>query len=138
MKTNLTNEQIANIFALYYRAFIIIADYGKYRMLGIYDTDILIKNGTKHPVSSCKLELIPLKSITDEHAIEVAKMNKYTADVDIAFYAMVGRDILNQVFAKNSLMCLPYECADKLRQWGYCLPYDGIDLFEVGIAIEKK
>ncbi len=27
---------------------------------------------------------------------------------------------------------------DRLRELGYSLPYKGIDLFEAGIAIEKK
>lgn len=129
--TELTNEQKAKIFAMYWGQRVL--KFSKTAPATQYVDEYMFARIDKE----CVLALTPLSAISDEHAIEVAKMNRYTASDDSAICAKVGRDILKRCFVENPVMCLPYECADKLRQWGYALPYNGIDLFEAGIAIDK-
>lgn len=70
-------------------------------------------------------ELAPLRElseITDEDAIEVAKMNRFKG-TDRNGQIHVGRDILYRVFnLKTDYMCLAFECADYLRSKGYNIP----------------
>jgi hypothetical protein len=76
------------------------------------------------------LELKPLSAITDEDAVEVAKIILKGIEVSSNFnYALHGRlfisDLTNQSY-KDSVM----HVVDHLRSKGYALPYMGLSVEE--------
>ena len=83
MATNsLSNEQIARVFAMYMHceALDIKAepDENISKIQGIFRTGDLVDNyGNDLPLRDCKLLLTPLSAISDEDAIEVAKMSGF-------------------------------------------------------------
>ncbi|MFT3679452.1 MAG: hypothetical protein QM791_04215 [Ferruginibacter sp.] len=119
-------------------------------------------------VDKCKLLLRRLESISDEDIIEVAGICSFGTDgmmvqrIDKVNekYIMVCDKYNDNADEKNSLRIYyeqfeiifldeegrvsdfdwyrMIEVTDLLRSKGYALPYRGIDLFESGIAIEKK
>ena len=118
------------------------------RIIGIdVESDSLVLRATGGMITDAyivdckdyKLVLTALEDITDEDAIEVAKMNKYTHGVNDAAFVRVGKDILKRIFIdKQSNMCLPYESADYLRSKSYMIPFMGIDLFDAKIAVDAR
>lgn len=70
----------SKIAAKYFGCNVIVLDNGPYPMVGLTKDDIIIKPFPKIPytsnevISYCKLVLIPLSKITDNHLIEVAKL----------------------------------------------------------------
>jgi len=82
------------------------------------------------------LELKSLSSITDEDAIEVAKMHRYHTDNGDSIYAKVGKEMVWRTFGLNGLptregFCLPFETADFLRSRGYLLPFMDLSVDDI-------
>lgn len=151
MEQELINNEIAKIFSMYMPCKTMQHGNDFDRMLvgigGFEDNGYCygrLKNKASVAnvfVTDFQIILTPLSDITDAHAAIIADMNRYDKNANIKVRAKVGRDILNRIFVdnyKNHPICLPYECADYLRELGYALPYKGIDLFELGIAIPSN
>lgn len=158
----LTNEEIAKVFALYLGCkmeYTSVFDPNlklRGNLLGVcsYTTELLLTDDSsdlnnQSVIGHAKLLLTPLSNISDEHAIEVAKIlypdhhnNNYTVQrennrVDVWFgYNCVHIYHDGSIKGKEDGW-INYEVADQLREWGYMLPYKGFDLFELGIAINK-
>lgn len=155
----LTNEEIARVFHSYHNCEI-TAKYDPNglsgmeidKITGISEYGINTSAGYLWDLSDCKLLLTPLDKISDEHAIEIAKIEGM-ANSKILVRDNVGITIVDDtyemtlyyreaviVFTKNKS---PYACNqsqmfDKLRELGYALPYKGKSLFELGLAIDKS
>ncbi len=89
------------------------------------------------PIQDCQLILTPLSEITDEDAIEVAKMNNLLYRKAISG-RNEGIDKQAIAFGKRMAREADFATGDFLRSRGYMLPYMNIDLFEAGIAIKKE
>jgi len=127
------------------------ADTGKIVELAAYKATI-DNNGEYYEFipDEVKLLLTPLSRITDEHAIEVAKLadiseaeRKYRHGWnDYDNYERIGKEIAQdliedygdpcKVGAKNAVAIVDY-----LRSKSYLLPFRGVDLIAAGIAVEK-
>lgn len=115
--------------------------------------------------SQCKLLLKPLSSITDEDAIEVAKIadilpwnwfeyKKYSVDkidhpndgteIRVLDYSVritnAGGIYFYDYSRPNTAIAIPgiADAIDFLRSKGYALPYKGKSLFELGLAIDSS
>jgi hypothetical protein len=134
----LTNEEISRVFAMYYRQR--ISTYNGYGL------DIVADNLNEAVNRKWKLLLTPLSEITDEHAIEVAKIHKHDvikkhySDDDLRNYLiMQGKRIAIKMYEED------YRVYLYLVQQGYAVPLfislnhpcNGKDAIELGIAIEK-
>lgn len=77
MELKLSNEETAKVFAMYLGAEV-TDDYmdSKSVLAGVQDSGIIIKYNSYHQrrFNECQLLLTPLSAISDEHAIEVAKI----------------------------------------------------------------
>lgn len=147
MEQKLSNEEIAKVFAMYlgcdfcmlpkHKAGMridTIQSIGISKVYGIWGT-----SEDYYEFSEVKLLLTPLEDISDEHAIEVAKM---FYENDEFHTTEAGRKIAKTLNDKNSglgtfVAINLIKVIDQLREWGYMLPYKGINLFEAGIAIKK-
>lgn len=115
-----------------------------------------------------KLILSPLNSITDEHALELAKIfNKnyewkiteryqdmiviscddYKMWIDFFYSDLIAVEELYhgeeniKAHGCESEPCPAYnivQMIDQLRDWGYALPYKGQSLFSLNLAIDKN
>jgi len=163
----LTKEQIARVFALYMGCHVKfttnkghthIAAIGALASDAVQSADYI----DWYLLEQCQLILTPLSSLTDEHAVEVAKWcdNGFRAAKDVAIkrsketiYLTTGQcdDVscirIYRNFFKVERIHEDNECnnitnttcnriIDLLRSYNYALPYMGIDLYEAGIAIE--
>jgi len=96
------------------------------------------------PIEEYQLILKPLSSISDEDAIEVAKIHfgssfpEKVLPNDYSFVISVGKRLSNNINNTliNGLTWL--EITDYLRSKSYLLPYMGIDLLSAGIAITPE
>lgn len=82
----------------------------------------------RNPKLKLAVLLTPLSMISDEDAITVAKMHKFTTPNGDEIYAKVGRDMIFRTYGMFNLpidprMCLPLETGDFLRSKGYALPF---------------
>ncbi len=162
---NLTNEERARIFAMYYGAEVQTGFKETYVVNGNIISDI----ASVWPMhNDAKLLLNPLPKITDEHAIEVAKIWKPDYE-----WKVIGKDqfdCLLMVECSDYIMWFDFmgssfdfeekytgeenieahgcekeetscerivEIIDCIRELGYALPYKGQSLFDLGIAIDK-
>jgi hypothetical protein len=138
MKQQLTNVEIAKIVAMYFGQR--ISTYNGYGL------DIVADNLNEAVNRKWKLLLTPLSEITDEHAIEVAKIHKHDvikkhySDDDLRNYLiMQGKRIAIKMYEED------YRVYLYLVQQGYAVPLfislnhpcNGKDAIELGIAIEK-
>jgi len=143
MSQKLSNSEIEKVFSMYWgcpTTFISHERDGEQIKVGRYFFSDEISDF--HRFNS-KIELKSLAEISDEHAIEVAKaagllMQPFGEKGMIDF----GRNMAN--YFQNNILCgytiepLDYvNMVDKFRELGYALPYNGFDLFELGIAITK-
>jgi hypothetical protein len=137
----ITNEIRAKIFALYLRCEIMNVDQ-KEILIGICG-DMIYSDwrGLKNVcgIDETQLLLTPLSKITDEDKIEVAKMAGY----DPKLYSIeYSQDTFSFCCSSSSsyieLKYLQFGVVDYLRSKSYHIPYQDIDLFEAGIAIEKQ
>lgn len=158
MEKNLTNEEIEKVFHLYHKAEV------KWRK-HTYPCFHVFNGLLENLIQECRLILAPLPIITDEHAIEVAKIaagrpKHYTIDdaditrngstVEVVFLDKPDEcinigfngDVLVYIHEKGGNRLIEKrpssqsEYIDKIRELGYALPYKGIDLFEAGLAID--
>ena len=104
------------------------------------------------PIYKCQLILTPLEKISDEHAVEVAKMLNYRTDIDMPELLEYMKDVINirkvgdvfgNIDSKNiadndvSPMII-LRCYDYLRSKGYDCGHGNItSLISAGIAVEK-
>lgn len=166
---NLTNEERARIFGMYIgNKCLIKIEQGSYSTV-LQVTGDMINNYLSYKDGDrvdFVLLLTPLSKITDEHAIEVAKIwhpnyywkvikkSKGILLVECDDYIM-WIDCVNASFyfeekyigfenidahrgEKETTYCENIvEIIDYLRELGYSLPYKGKCLFELGIAIDK-
>lgn len=96
---------------------------------------------TFYNYGECQLLLTPLSEITDEHAVEVARiMNIIDAECPQSDYPhwieYTKRTYLTDL--KMSKYAFSVHAIDYLRSKSYHVPYMGIDLFEAGFAVEIK
>jgi len=83
----------------------------------------------------CKLLLTPLSEITDEDAIEVARLNR----VETSCPELVGHSIIHWRVKNGFVREFNAEMCDYLRSKGYDAGYLNIpSLIEAGIAIKKN
>jgi len=164
MTQKLTSSEISKVFAMYLGQKVFSNSYSKgVRVLTANDLGNVLHSDDKG-----LLNITPLSSITDEHAIEVAKIfsDEYEWEVsvrDMACIIVECKDYRIWIyFNDNSLIdfeeiytgkenikahggesepCSSYGIVaiiDRLRELGYALPYKGKDLFELGIAINTQ
>lgn len=125
----ITNESSEKVFAQYWPCEYTWEGTQKRRKLKLESISVLI--GSK--VGSAKLLLKPLSSITDEDAIEVAKMSS----VDVSrlgheYVVNFGKRIANSIN-------LSWQIYSYLQSHGYDLPnylLGGKTLIEAGLAID--
>lgn len=178
--TQLSNEEKAKIFALYLGCEVIGQYDGERKgyLTGIHGEDQaeiqffeqdginVFEQPEYNQYDECKLRLIPLKEITCEDAVEIAKIaaqrpDDYTADnadvrllrnaIQVVFTDKID-EIINITFDGDVLVYIhpidgrekierrpkgQAQYIDKFRELGYALPYKNKDLFELGIAINK-
>jgi hypothetical protein len=79
-------------------------------------------------IEDTRLILTDLSRITDEHAIEVYKLDPRFREGQTREY-MIYKGQWWAKFARNE------HIADLLRMWGYCLPFMGLDPIAEGWAI---
>lgn len=93
-----------------------------------------------HP--SFRLALTPLSAISDEHAIEVGKLN---ISGDGFNYLAIGKSITHWLEKYGKNRDVSFEIYQQLIQWGYAVPLfiesghpdNGKTAIELGIAIAK-
>ena len=147
MNNEITNEFRAACFAAYWGANTISAPYGAQpkRMLQgkISATNTIFIDikypewQSQHPIilSDCKLILTPLSEISDEDAIEVAKMNfhGHTEYPQIDLGRALVRKLNKHIYCEN-----PIQIIDFLRSRSYDCGFRHIpSLIDAGIAIKK-
>jgi hypothetical protein len=147
---NLTNEQIARVFAMYMPVQVCIADEQfkqPINLIGIEESRVLkvrdegIKLSFVVNIEHSKLLLTPLSAISDEDAVEVAKMCQTYHDLTDESVrlkaAAFGRRLTKAT--------IEYRTYQYLIQKGYAVPLfievghpdNGKSAIELGIAIDK-
>lgn len=165
---NLTNEERARIFAMYMPCDIVQGDIllrtdRKLVAIGGLETDKMqwgklsnMASISNAFVNEFKLILTPLSKITDEHAIEVAKIYDAKEEWKVPRDLVAGGRYITNAFSGDDIYFLDLkirflsidgfetvesevmlQILDRLRELGYALPYKGKSLFELGVAIEK-
>jgi hypothetical protein len=88
-------------------------------------------------LEECQLLLHSLDQLKEEHKRELAKlMNWEEAEIDQGRLWLSDKpDKDYPISTFHMLDELPYPAADFLRKHNYALPYEGIDLFEAGVAV---
>ena len=94
---------------------------------------------------NCKLILRPLSSITDEEAVNCARLNPrfpvgtpievYTNQFGMKVVSPVVQPLSEVVFDAGNMTPIQY---DYLRSLNFCLPFQGIDPIEAGWAILEE
>lgn len=88
----------------------------------------------ERPGIFAQLILKPLSEISEEHAAEFARTQRYVSDQPDT-YAKVGKEIIKNVLLKGSKWCISYQGADYLRRHGYDCGFENIpSLIEAGFA----
>lgn len=167
MIENLTNQEIAKVFAMYLGCKV-EEDYSGKSPNGTLTEVNLLAGGTckvlhnvewAFNIEDCKLVLQNLSSITDEHAIALAKMwqpdyDWEPKDITEDYLFLTCRDYqmwiwfegelsFEEIYHHSERIAETTTCGniieliDQLREWGYALPYKDQSLFELGIAIDK-
>lgn len=146
---NLTNEQIARLFAPYIGVQVKLyktALNGNARLEGVSvkTADVNYEGGIMYqPIDNVKLLLTPLSKISDEDAIELAKIHGYNhieESIQIVREGLKNIDSLEAV--TNALL---FESYKFLLSSGYDFPQyiepnhpdNGKTLIELGLAIDK-
>lgn len=150
---NLTPLQRLKVFLLYHNATVLYNERkwliesldlrgkmaGELLLIELKSIDLAIDLARAY-VTGCKLLLRDIVDITEEEKTELAKLSyredSETIDIkgnDIVFRGGIHDDNPSWVEAIE-VFDLPYPAADYLRSINVMLPYQGIDLFEAGIA----
>lgn len=145
----LTTEDKARIFALYLGAdcevISVIPEMKPYIALGVFAVTTPIISMFQDGVLDIKLLLKDLSDITEEDAIEIIKVDwnriEIPDNVKLLEIKRSPTSIIYEFMGQKSQIHLSYNTlypfADKLRELGYMLPYKGINLFDVGLAIKQ-
>jgi hypothetical protein len=154
MNTVLSEEQLKRVFEVYGGATVLykgerLRNEGSYYHF-IRTTDIDHKD-EEHFIKECTLVLKSLTELTNEECIELAKLSGnvvYPTAVQYEVYTNhFGKKVVSwgdsnsHKYVIETLFPDQYyniRQGDQLRQWGYMVPFEGIDLFEAGIAINAK
>jgi hypothetical protein len=157
----LTNSQIAHVFAMYYgcdfwKATPARPSGNNSKMDSFWLYDIFEDNRYSNDFELCKLLLTPLSAITDEDAIEVAKMIHPTIDADDLGYFIAQLKIRPDEFIYA--LCNPsheidtdhspfgyFSAYQYLIQKSYAVPLfiepnhpaNGKTAIELGLALDK-
>lgn len=138
----LTNEERGHIMMLYPNAEIKVADSTKhYTLAGIVEGKCYVRGSQgvmKIRVADiCQLILRSLEDITDgekEQLSELCYMAEFPGYIeDMLGYFKKG-PFEDWHLSSTDVLAV----TDKLREWGYALPYKGQDLFTLGIATTKS
>lgn len=170
MEQKLSNEEIARAIGMYIHSGVYYRDYTYCKtqqdiekenkhdlnylrvLTPVTLTTTYVGSIATRDVSKIKPILTPLSAITDEHAVEVAKMvskatnidwlNSPIDDIKTLITAICGFNKVGYQYDDEYLYVLHsgvvISIIDQLREWRYMLPYMGIDLFEAGIAIDNS
>ncbi len=166
MEQKLSNQERAKIIAMYYP----LSPVSKipypsttYSNIAAIEMCFMKQEGYEDIV----LPLKKLEAITDEHAIEVAKIaarrpehyslkdadiTRHENSIDIIFLDELD-NVINISFPNGDVLFYEHDkngnraihqrtngqakYIDLIRELSYALPYKGIDLFKAGIAIDK-
>ncbi len=91
-------------------------------------------------VDKSTLILSPILDLTDVHLHKIAKMyggQWAKLDREDSFLQIIEGDMCKRYFIMRGDE-LPFPLVDKLREWGYMVKYDGIDLYEAGVAVKPS
>lgn len=146
MNTEITNEFRAPCFGTHYGCLAQWSDdrnENEPKIIGqiveVTNIDVTIKDdkGALHTCMLFESQLLlqSLSLITDEDAIEVAKM-LYPNHAP-AFGVKMGKKIIDEMQIGGQLLCGAIAVIDYLRSKSYMIPFRGVDLFTAGIAITK-
>lgn len=148
MNSEITKQEQKKIFSTYLGCDIQINKHPEFKgpikdvLTGIVDTasfGILLNMKDsiyKYSMDDCQLLLTPLAEITDEHAIEVAKIARYGGNIT----PNIGRQLVTEYMYKVSNVRAAewISVIDFLRENGYDCGYGPItSLIDVGIALHK-
>ena len=162
----LTNEERARIFAMYMPCDVMDLfndSGGKFVGLDYNNNSVQVLHKAVWHLNydEVKLLLMPLSKITDEHAIEVAKLwhkgalfNMWEIDTRTQGYLELVNKTTKQIIRIWSTGSIDFqlvvgnetlfdnceavvEMIDCIRELGYAIPYKGKSLFDLGIAIDK-
>lgn len=149
----LTNEETAKVFAMYWGSEILISQNDqpiieKVQGSLCYSSSLTIwscQTGYNTKFFKVKLLLKPLSSISDEDAVEVARLANYLKLK--TKMAAIGRDVINSLIGKTHTYhySQPFAIFQYLISKGYAVPLffgvnhwaNGKNAFELNIAIEK-
>lgn len=156
----LTNEEIARVFAMYLGCK--VQDNYNDKIGKLIGIDLKKGLEVEHNIEwslmqfECKLHLTPLASITDEHCIEIAKF-VHTTNIEINELIQIGMDYINYNFLNITLNSIR---SNKLNEFHmqqdimifqyliskeYAVPLwfgvnhwaNGLTAIELGIAVDK-
>jgi hypothetical protein len=122
MKPELNNENKAKFFALYWGQKI-----GMFKLDNHQTFDIKLGNGLS--LEKCySVRLKPLREISDEDAIEVARISKTRHIISVEVGKAIVWSCVKKYIQYPDLMAYVY---DYLRSKGYALPWMGLSVEEM-------
>jgi hypothetical protein len=143
MENNLTKEQVSRVFAMYLGCEV-WEDITKHtcELVGVDATITLLASPdglAERSFSRVKLSLTPLTAITDEHAIDVAKI----FDGNYSHPNQIAR---GKYLVEQNIGVLPYAVFQYLILKGYAVPLymgvdhpdNGKDAIQLRLAIERQ
>jgi hypothetical protein len=132
----ITNEFRLRAFGAYWNAEVEVLHNGvNTRQENPKVTGYLLAQIQHHPAENTtyKLLLTPLERITDEHAIEVARIAGITGEYAIKNGKFIAMNLFyGSGHNRNTIQVIT--TADQLRAWNYLIPFMGVDLVEAGVA----
>jgi hypothetical protein len=143
MEGQLTNNEIAKVFAMYLGTDVRIGFRQGWNAQPIERLDIY--NISDERTLEGELLLTPLSKITDEHAIEVTKIEE-PVELTGTKTAGTNRTVgYGKSLVINCISCLHWKTYQYLIQQGYAVPLffglnhscNGKDAIELGVAIDK-
>lgn len=148
MEQKITDQELYKVFAMYIDAPVMYRCKDEDVVCRIVNVGInsLYATGTckdgnafnSYGINGGKLLITPLEDISEAHKNEISKIVKFEI-ISFSSNKLVAKVTVTKYPFNQELdiECLPYDAVDKLREWGYMLPYKNINLFEAGIAIKK-
>lgn len=143
----LTTEQKARVFAQYIGQPVQLISSGeKENVIGFWNTNELMLSGGFTPIADVRIILKSLSAITDEDAIEVAKLWAIWADCADDLRGFVIDRVKWVMFSGNKPQGdMPWIVREYLIQKGYALPLfiapdhpcNGMDAIQLGLAIDS-
>jgi hypothetical protein len=127
------NKELARIWALYLGSKCETSPYNKFEdWVGGWVISEIALNKLVNP----KLLLYSVEDIKDEECIEIAKMSgvRYTNEDDLKITGKRIAQNIESVYVDEPFLENYINIIDYLRLNSYMLPYNGKNLFEVGVA----